>query len=60
MIALGPIATQLRAMSAPKHVLEAGQELDASNKARLSPSKELSQYVQRWLANVRSNNRYGK
>ena len=49
------IEQELIEMSAPKLIIEAGRELDKA----LIPPSYLVQYVLRWVAKHRGNDRYG-
>lgn len=53
------VADDLRALSAPRVVVEAGEEIDKASTARLRPSTELVEYVKSWVCRNRGNNRYG-
>lgn len=53
------IAEELKTLSAPRKVVEAGEGIDEAVQAGLSPSQELVGYVQQWVTRNRGNNRYG-
>ena len=54
------IAAELQALSAPRRVIEAGEEIDKRVEAKLSPSTEFVAYVRDWVTRNQGNNRYGK
>jgi hypothetical protein len=54
------IANDLRRLSAPRKVVEAGVALDEAIQARLSPPVALAAYVREWVARNMRNNRYGR
>lgn len=53
------IADELKALNAPRKVVEAGVLLDEASEARIRPSGELVAYVREWVTRNRGNNRYG-
>jgi hypothetical protein len=53
------IADELKALSAPRKVVEAGVLLDEASAARIRPSGELVAYVREWVTRNMGNNRYG-
>jgi hypothetical protein len=54
------IANDLRRLSAPRKVVEAGVALDEAIQARLSPPAALAAYVREWVTRNMGNNRYGR
>jgi hypothetical protein len=54
------IANDLKRLSAPRKVVEAGVALDEAIQARLSPSVALVAYVREWVTRNMGNNRYGR
>ena len=54
------IVTELEDLGAPKVILEAGKEIEASQKAGRTPSAELVSFVQRWVGRHNGQNRWGK
>ena len=53
------IAADLRRLSAPRKVVEAGVELDKQAEAKVPLSFALSAYVRNWVTRNRASNRYG-
>lgn len=53
------IADELKALSAPRKVVEAGVLLDEAFAACIRPSSELVAYVREWVTRNMGNNRYG-
>lgn len=58
-MSVAPLHPQLTAQGAPRKVLEAAEEIDEFTEASLRPPKELVAFVNTWLTNRRSNDRYG-
>ena len=54
------IKNELKGLSAPSKVVQAGVAIDAAVKARLSPSSEFVAYVRDWVTRNQGNNRYGR
>lgn len=54
------IEQDLKSLSAPRKVLEAGVAIDQAVQANLSPSSEFVAYVRDWVTRNQGNNRYGR
>lgn len=54
------VADDLRRLSAPRKVVEAGEEIDKQAQAGVPVSFSLSAYVKDWVTRNRGNNRYGR
>jgi hypothetical protein len=54
------IANDLKRLSAPRKVVEAGVALDEAIQARLSPSGALAAYVREWVTRNQACNKYGR
>lgn len=55
------IVSELEELGAPRKVIDAGKELEASKAAGKWPSRELVDFVRNWLVRDRySQNRWGK
>lgn len=54
------VQDDLKALDAPRKVLEAGRIIDEYQEAGMRPPRELVEYVQDWTNRNRGNNRYGK
>jgi len=54
------VQDDLKALDAPRKVLEAGRIIDEYQEAGMRLPRELVEYVQDWTNRNRGNNRYGK
>lgn len=54
------VQSELKAMEAPRKVLEAGRIIDEHAEAGISPPYEFVDYVRGWVTRNRGSDRYGK
>ena len=54
------IEHELRALNAPRNVVDAGRLIDQRTTAKLSPPRDVVQLVTQWVSRNMGNNRYGK
>ena len=54
------IENDLKRLSAPSKVVQAGVAIDKAVQARLSPPSEFVAYVREWVTRNQGNNRYGQ
>jgi hypothetical protein len=53
------VASDLKRLSAPRKVVEAGEEIDKQVLANVPVSVSLTSYVKDWVTRNMGNNRYG-
>jgi hypothetical protein len=54
------VAADLKRLSAPRKVVEAGEEIDKQVQANVPVSVSLTAYVKNWVTRNMGNNRYGR
>lgn len=54
------IEQQLKAMGAPRSIVDGGKLIDERAAAKLSPPRDVVQWVAEWVTRNQGNNRYGK
>ena len=54
------IVSELEELGAPRNVLDAGKEIEASIAAKLRPNSSLVAYVRQWVGRANSQDRWGK
>ena len=54
------IEQELKAMGAPRSIAEGGRLIDQREAAKLSPPRDVVQWVAEWVTRNQGNNRYGK
>jgi hypothetical protein len=54
------ITEELKAMDAPRLIVEAGQEIEKAVSANLNPPYSMVVFVRNWVTRQRANNRYGR
>lgn len=54
------IVTELKAMNAPRLIVECGEEIEQAVSANLRPPYTLVVFVRNWITQQRANNRYGR
>ena len=54
------IKSELAALDAPKHIMEAADLIQAALDVGMRPPMAAVQYIQRWVGRQREQNRYGK
>ena len=54
------IADELRAMGAPRLIVEAGEEIDKATSASISAPTSIVSMVREWVTKQRGNDRYGR
>lgn len=54
------ITEELKAMGAPRLIVEGGEEIDAAVAAGINPPYSVVVYVRNWVELQRRNDRYGR
>ena len=54
------IEHELKALNAPRNVVDAGRLIDQRTTAKMSPPRDVVQLVTQWVSRNMGNNRYGK
>ena len=54
------IVQELKAMGAPRLIIEGGEEIEAAVSAGLNPPYQVVCYVRHWVERQRRNDRYGR
>ena len=54
------IVSELTELDAPRKVLDAGKQIEASITSKLRPNSSLVAYVRQWVGRANSQDRWGK
>jgi hypothetical protein len=54
------IVAELKAMNAPRLIIEGGEEIEKAVAAGLNPPHQVVVYIRHWVTRQRDNNRYGR
>ncbi len=54
------ITQELKAMGAPRLIVEGGEEIEKAVAAGLNPPYQVVAYIRHWVTRQRGNNRYGR
>jgi len=54
------IVSELEELGAPRNVLDAGKEIEASMSAGMRPNSSLVAFIRQWVGRANSQDRWGK